>query len=250
MEQQRPYVLSLAGLDPSGGAGLLADIKTFEVQRLCGLGVCTALTVQTADHFYDVQWVPAAQIIAQLKPLLSSYPVAYCKIGLVEHVAVLQQLLETLHALSPGIRVILDPVLSASAGYTFHNTTVVRAWQSILPMIYLLTPNYNEAMLLSGLATGEAAAIYLSQYCAVLLKGGHRPLLPGWDTLYQPSGTLEFAPAEGRIYPKHGSGCVLSAAITSRLAHGIALEEACREGKYYTAQFLSSHPSLTGYHYI
>ncbi|ASZ10253.1 hydroxymethylpyrimidine/phosphomethylpyrimidine kinase [Chitinophaga pendula] len=250
MEQQRPYVLSLAGLDPSGGAGLLADIKTFEMQRLCGLGVCTALTMQTADHFYGVQWVPVEQILAQLQPLLSSYAVSYCKIGLVENAIVLQQLLETLHTLSPGIRVILDPVLSASAGYTFHHREVMQTWQSILPLLYLLTPNYHEAMLLSGEATGEAAATYLSQYCAVLLKGGHRPLQPGWDTLYQRSGVVEFAPAAEKVYPKHGSGCVLSAAITAQLVHGVPLAAACLEGKRHTAQFLSSHPSLTGYHYI
>src|ERR1041384_3366717 len=136
MEQQRPYVLSLAGLDPSGGAGILADIKTFEMQQVYGLGVCTAITVQTATQFLDVHWVPVDQIIAQLEPLLSSYQPQYCKIGLTEHVGILKQVLEYLHHQVPGIKVILDPVLSASAGYTFHDQPLGGDWQSVLPLVY------------------------------------------------------------------------------------------------------------------
>jgi hydroxymethylpyrimidine/phosphomethylpyrimidine kinase len=227
------YALSIAGFDPSGGAGLLADIKTFEALGVYGLGVCSALTVQTDKEFLSVTWQTADQIIAQLKPLLERFPISYCKIGIVQDVHTLTAIITLLRAYD--VRIVLDPVLKASAGYTFHTAP---AWGNALKDIYLLTPNYEEALLL-----GEVP-------CAMLLKGGHRPDKRGWDTLHLDGATHEIPPQTiGEISPKHGSGCVLSAAITARLAHGDTLLQACTAGKKYTERFLSSHSSLLGFHY-
>ncbi len=244
--------MSLAGLDPSGGAGLLADIKTFEAHKIYGLGVCTALTVQTDRQFISVDWLSADRIIAQARPLLEQFAPAYCKIGIVADVPTLLELVRRLHILRPGIRIILDPVLKASAGYDFHNASQTAAWQEVLPYLYLLTPNYDEVLALSGNAEqdGQAAALQLSRHCAVLLKGGHRPDRKGWDTLYVSDAAYDLPPGQQRVYPKHGSGCVLSAAITAQLTLGHALPLACTNGKAYTERFLSSHPSLLGYHQL
>ena len=253
MEQHRPFVLSIAGLDPSAGAGLLADIKTFEALGTYGLGVCTALTVQTDVRFISAEWQSAAQIIAQAQPLLESFPVQYCKIGIMKDVHTMLEVINTIKGLTPDIRIVLDPVLKASAGYTFHDDTRLSAWKSVLQQVYLLTPNHQEALLLSGEKDGPAAAKVLASYCATLLKGGHRDDKPGIDSLYfspqQGTGNVLDIPAgNGKVYPKHGSGCVLSAAITAQLAAGVPLSTACITAKLYTEKFLASHSSLLGYH--
>ncbi|HEY9257390.1 hydroxymethylpyrimidine/phosphomethylpyrimidine kinase [Chitinophaga sp.] len=242
--------MSFAGLDPSGGAGLLADIKTFEQHRVSGLGVCTAITVQTPEQFVSVEWLPVTHILAQAKPLLCNPQLKHCKIGIMADIQSLLELVRQVKQLSPGIRIILDPVLKASAGHTFHGSIQQQAWQELLSEIYLLTPNYDEALMLSGLTDGEAAARQLSAWCAVLLKGGHRKNKPGYDTLYTGDIIHTFKPCLEKVFPKHGSGCVLSAAITAGLAHGQSLHDACANGKAYTEKLLASHSSLTGYHYI
>lgn len=249
MTMHKPYVMSLAGLDPSGGAGLLADIKTFEAQRTTGLGVCTALTVQTDDEFLGVEWIPPHRIIAQATPLLEKFPVQFCKIGLVAHPEVLLEVLPALRAVRPGLQFILDPVLKASAGYIFH-AALTRQWEGVLQYIYLLTPNYEEAIAMSGMPDGEQGAKKMATHCAVLLKGGHRPDKPGWDSLYNGNEHTDFQPLSTDAFPKHGSGCVLSAAITASLAKGMHLQEACDAGKNYTLHYLQSSPALLGHHHF
>jgi hydroxymethylpyrimidine/phosphomethylpyrimidine kinase len=242
--------MSFAGLDPSGGAGLLADIKTFEQHRVYGMGVCTAITTQTPHQFISAEWLPVTHILAQAKPLLAENPPAWCKIGIMPDVQSILELVRQIRILSPGTQIILDPVLKASAGFTFHNNFQLQAWREVLQELYLLTPNYNEAMLLSGLNDGEAAAQQLSEYCAVLLKGGHRTSQLGCDTLYADGSIQTFYPNTQEVFPKHGSGCVLSAAITANLAKGFSLSNACANAKAYTEKMLASHSSLTGYHHI
>ncbi len=253
--------MSLAGLDPSGGAGLLADIKTFEAHGLTGFGVATALTVQTDSELYSVEWLSAAKIIAQAAPLLKKFPVRYCKIGIVQGPDALLEILPALQAVRPGLRFVLDPVLKASAGFTFHAVSRA-AWEHVLPLLLLLTPNYDEAMAMMNDTCGENAARTMAAHCNVLLKGGHRPGKEGWDTLYAGNSHTDFAPQarlaaweagsggtpEPAVHPKHGSGCVLSAAITASLAKDQPLEQACREGKAYTYGYLQSSPSLLGHH--
>jgi len=241
--------MSLAGLDPSAGAGLLADIKTFETLGTYGLGVCTALTVQTDTRFLSVEWQSAEQIIAQATPLLETFPVDYCKIGIVQDADTILEVIQAIRALQPDIRFILDPVLKASAGYTFHNTARLSVWQEVLQQVYLLTPNYHEALLLSGKEDGHAAAIALAAHSAVLLKGGHRQERQGVDTLYIGRTDMIDIPAGNTaVFPKHGSGCVLSAAITAQLTAGSSLPAACITAKLYTEKYLASHSSLLGYH--
>ncbi|MGX5818109.1 hydroxymethylpyrimidine/phosphomethylpyrimidine kinase [Chitinophaga lutea] len=240
-----PYAMTLAGLDPSSGAGLTADIKTFEASGVYGFGVCTAWTVQTDDTFQRVTWFRATDILDQALALLRKFPVRYCKIGLIESPAVLQMILPALRAEQPSLQFVLDPVLRASAGFSFHENAA--AWESVLPELLLLTPNYNEAILLGGDGNGEKAAANLARHCAVLLKGGHHPENPGRDTLFHGNGHTHFPPA-AQATPKHGSGCVLSAAITAGLALGKSLPDACAYGKEYTLQFLQSDASLLGFH--
>ncbi|MBB5437477.1 hydroxymethylpyrimidine/phosphomethylpyrimidine kinase [Pedobacter sp. AK017] len=249
----RPYAMSIAGFDPSAGAGLLADVKCFEQHQVYGFGVCTALTVQTDTHFLKNQWLDAEQIIEQMMVLLLKFEVKACKIGLIKNSRILLEVVSHLRQHAPEIKIVLDPVLKASAGYAFHDwENGLKKLEPVLRQIDLITPNYPEMLSLGGKSgAGQLTAIaqHWAAYCPVLLKGGHLEKNKGIDYLFEGSQHFELKPDILSNFQKHGSGCVLSAAITARLAKGDHLLQACISAKKYTAHFLNSNNSLLGYHY-
>ena len=248
MQTPRANVLTIAGFDPSGGAGLLADCKTFEQYEVYGFGVCTAWTVQTDDSFLNIHWLSAAQIIEQLQPLMNKFVVSACKIGIIDSLETLLEVIGFLKENSPAIQIVWDPVLKASAGYDFHAADTFHNLDVVLAAVTLVTPNYNELQQLQSIRGEALVKDDRAVYCPVLLKGGHRPDALGTDTLYEADGHTMIEAGVSTIFPKHGSGCVLSAAITARLAQGATLQQACRDAKQYTESFLNSNQSLLGYH--
>jgi hydroxymethylpyrimidine/phosphomethylpyrimidine kinase len=249
MALKRPFVLSIAGTDPSSGAGVFADLKALEAHQVYGLGVVSALTCQSDKEFFRVDWVPAATIIAQADAILQRFPVALAKIGLVQDLEVLKSVIAYLQKAKPGIKIIWDPILQASAGYIFHGQPNEVTLKGILNQLYLVTPNVPEAGQLAPAVKAEDSARELSQYCHVLLKGGHQQENPGRDQLWMRCGQrYAYRPRRAQVSPKHGSGCVLSAAIAANLAQGFKLPRAVLRAKQYTTRFLSSNPSLLGYH--
>ena len=245
----RPYGLSIAGFDPSGGAGLLADAKTMEQHGVYGLTVCTAITVQHESVFQRVEWVDLAIIKAQIRLLLQQYSVNCCKIGLIENGLVLSEIINLLLDLNPAIKIVLDPIFRASAGFDFHNQTSLKKLRSCLPNIYLLTPNAQELKRLG--AEGQplmAVAKDLAKTCPVLYKGGHNEAQKGCDFLLLGNAIHSFVPTKIVQFDKHGSGCVLSAAIVSNLLLGYNLVESCGLAKDYITDFLDSNSGLLGYH--
>ncbi|PSK87993.1 hydroxymethylpyrimidine/phosphomethylpyrimidine kinase [Taibaiella chishuiensis] len=247
MAYDRPAVLSIAGLDPSGGAGLLADIKTFEQHRCLGFGVATAITAQTEDRFFGIEWLSPALIWMQCQPLLDRYPVAVVKIGITESLPVLLDLVDRLQGIRDKVQIIWDPVIRASAGFRFMDPADKTMLVRILQGLSLLTPNTQEASLLSGLEDTGEAALWLAQYCPVLLKGGHAAER-GVDYLFEKGQRTAIDPGQEVLPPKHGSGCVLSSAIAAGLARGHTLPEACRMAKTYTETILNSNDQLLAYH--
>jgi hydroxymethylpyrimidine/phosphomethylpyrimidine kinase len=250
MQPSRPYVLSIAGFDPSGGAGLLADCKTFEQHAVYGFGVSTAWTVQTDDSFLNIHWLTAEQIIEQLQPLVSKFVIAACKIGVINSPETLLRVIRFLKEYNPAIRIVWDPVLKASAGYEFHEVNRFLNLEEILSELTLLTPNYNELQQLQLMTGEQLVKDDHAVFCSVLLKGGHRPDAPGIDTLYEPGGLTVIEAGVDKVFPKHGSGCVLAAAITASLATGQPLKKACKLAKQYVESFLNSNQSLLGYHSV
>lgn len=249
MARTRPFVMSIAGSDPSGGAGIFADLKTLEAHRVNGLGVVSAITCQSDQEFLGVDWVAAGQIIAQAEAVLKRFPVEVVKIGLIQNLEVLGLVLDFLETGPRGRQVIWDPILRASAGFVFHGEPAPALLGQVLPRLCLVTPNVPEAGQLAPADGAEESARQLSRHCAVLLKGGHRVDQPGRDQLFLSSGSqYAFRPQPARVSPKHGSGCVLSAAIAANLALGHPLQRAVLRAKGYTTRFLSSNPSLLGYH--
>src|ERR1700756_3795867 len=123
MLPKRAYVLSIAGFDPSGGAGILADVKTFESNKVYGLGVISANTFQNDEEFNRVDWIPAEKIIEQISILQKRFEFEYVKIGLIENLEVLNKIIEHLKLPTANYRLIWDPILKASAGFEFHKST-------------------------------------------------------------------------------------------------------------------------------
>jgi hydroxymethylpyrimidine/phosphomethylpyrimidine kinase len=246
---KRPFALTIAGFDPSGGAGLLADIKTFEANQIYGLGVCTALTVQHENRFDSVQWVDNELIIEQAKLLFEKYSIQYVKIGLVKSLDDLSKIITALLSWNPEVIIIWDPILKASTGFNFHDEINVSTLIMILKQIYVLTPNLPEAnLLVNDSLNTEQKALILAENCAVFLKGGHGDLDESKDVLFYQNQRFEYFAKRIIQGEKHGSGCVLSSAITANLAKGFPLEKACEEAKKYITAFLGSNNSLLGYH--
>ncbi|MFY9153099.1 MAG: hydroxymethylpyrimidine/phosphomethylpyrimidine kinase [Prolixibacteraceae bacterium] len=242
------FVLSIAGFDPSGGAGILADIKTFEANHVCGMGVLSALTFQNDILFEGLRWVDADEILKQIAVLEKRFEFSVVKIGLIENLDVLEVVVKALKQSQPGCRIIWDPIVRASAGFQFHSHFEREQLFSALENCFLITPNTEEAIFLAGTGNPTEAAQHLAKYCHVLLKGGHSKEEPGVDTLFGQNTVEKILPAGKVVFPKHGSGCVLSAAIVANLAKGDDLIAACRNAKMYVEQFLSSNQTLIGTH--
>lgn len=238
-----PVAVSIAGFDPSGGAGVLADIKTFEQCGVYGMAVATANTIQDDRQVFHVDWMPADTILRQLDVLLQRFNPGHFKIGIIESSRTLQAVTEHIREFNPVAQIIWDPVLKSSSGYCFFENNA--APETLLENIFLVTPNLPEFETLLG---DDDRALEYSANCHIYLKGGHSEAEKGVDHLFSNGIKTSFSAEKGGVYDKHGSGCVLSSAITAALASGHDLHGSCRLGKRYTEQFLSSHQSLLGWH--
>lgn len=249
MNAERTFVLSIAGFDPSAGAGVLADIKTFEMHHTYGFGVCTSITFQNHNEFDGVEWVSLSSIQKQLTVLFRKYEINVIKIGLIESLDCLNNLLDFLLDVNRKVKIIWDPILKASAGFDFHERIDQSLMTAILSKLFLVTPNLSEAARLANQNDEPvSSAVALSKQCNVLLKGGHRTDGCADDLLI--TGGQRF-PVTGRKIAsgeKHGSGCVLSAAIAACLTRGMSLQDSCIEAKKYMNSFLASSDTLLGHH--
>jgi hydroxymethylpyrimidine/phosphomethylpyrimidine kinase len=249
MSSSRPYLLTIAGFDPSSGAGLTADIKTMEAMGGYGLAVCSANTVQNDTSFTACYWTDFEVMEQQINLLFERFTINTVKIGIVKDWHTLGRLVALLQKHEPKIQVVLDPVLRSSSSFDFHGPQA-KELEEVASQLYLITPNYQEIQVLYPGLSAEEAAKKLSLKTAVLLKGGHHPSLLGTDILYQNGEeTLRLSPSHTNVSAKHGSGCVLSSAIATALANGHPLAQACSQGKAYTAKVLASNTSLLGYHF-
>ncbi len=248
MAQARPLVLSIGGFDPSGGAGIGADLKTFEKLKVYGLSVLTANTLQHEDKFMAPGFVNQEMILKQLSLILEKHRPAYVKIGLIENTGVLKSVLGVLKTAELEKRIIWDPVMKAGAGFDFHDRMPAKVLNEILPLLLAITPNYEEAARLGDGSEPEKNAEEMGKYCAVILKGGHNPTTPGKDFLFYGGNRFSFNPGNGRFHFKHGSGCVFAAALTAFLARGFTLNRAVLRAKRYTEKFLASAPEKLGFH--
>lgn len=244
----RPRVpLSIAGSDPSGGAGLQADMKTFLRFGLSGAGVVTALTVQSPAGVRAVEPVDAKVVRAQLATLLEDVRPAAVKIGMLPSAEVVRVVARVLGPLARrGIPIVIDPVLASSSGRRFLPEDDVAAFTRLLmPMATLLTPNLDEAAELAGLDAADARrdleqvvrTLLRKGARNVLVKGGHLRGSESVDVLGTSDEIIMFsAPRVPRRRRVQGTGCMLSSAIAASLALGAELEDAIGQAKQFVTQ--------------
>lgn len=240
----KPVVWTIAGSDPSGGAGIQADTKTFADLGVQGCSVIAALTAQSVQRVQAVQAVSPDMLAAQWQALADSHPPLAIKTGMLHGAAQVQQLARWLQAM-PGVPVVCDPVWRASDGAALQEDAAREILlRELLPRITLLTPNLPEArwLLGSGVAADAdvpmlARALLGTGVKAVLLKGGHGDACAGMSCDFFSDGNDAFWMTHRRLPGHiHGSGCILSAAITAALARGYALDDAVVLGRRYLQQ--------------
>ncbi len=241
--------MSIAGFDPSAGAGVLADIKTFEGVGVYGLAISTATAIQTDVEFVDCIWEELSVVKKQVKILANRFSFDVVKIGIVPSLIYLNELLDFIVEIIPNAKVVWDPVYASSTGYQF----IDKDWQeetlqSVLKKVFLITPNAIEARVFAQEDNAVNAAKRLANYCSVLLKGGHVDGVKSIDTLFYNQQEFSFENDRLNGFSKHGSGCVLSSAIAAYLAKGEPVEISCAKGKKYIHSYLQSSNSLLGYH--
>lgn len=251
MMNLRPYVLTIAGFDPSGGAGLVADVKTFEAHQVMGLSVCSAITVQNDVNLRSCEWMDFKSLKNQLNCLLERFEIQFVKIGIIKSWSLLLRVVSYLNEILPTVTIVLDPVLKSTSNYDFHSDDDMESFDQILKLVDLITPNYDEIEKLYGEKTIDDTIEHMTVMTNVYLKGGHRQDEKGVDVLHTMEGeVIRIEPTVSGIKPKHGTGCVLSASLTASLAKGQSLESASFSAKRYVEQYMNSNQSLLGYHML
>ena len=245
----KPVALTIAGSDPSGGAGLQADLKTFHQFGVYGMSVVTLLTVQNTEDVSSVDPLDPAYVEKQLRAVLSDIPPQAAKTGALGTPEIIEIVARWAGRLSCPL--VVDPVMISKHGASLmaEETRQVLA-KGLLPKAFLVTPNLPEASVLCGRTVDNPdamrdAARTIAELgpSAVLIKGGH---LEGdaLDVLYYEGRVEEFRAARIDSNHTHGTGCTYSAAIAAKLAQGASLLEAVSAAKQFITRAIESAPGL------
>jgi hydroxymethylpyrimidine/phosphomethylpyrimidine kinase len=242
---QRPCVLTVAGSDSGGGAGIQADLKTFHAHGVHGTSAITAVTSQNTRAVTAVHGLPAAHIRSQIAAIRDDFPISAWKTGMLADA-------RTIRAVAAGMaghpgHYVLDPVMVSTSGASLLQASAVAALRRLLlPRASLVTPNLPEAAALSGLPVRRTsdldriARLLLDEGAgAVLIKGGHQRGAQVIDRLYCDGEQHEFV-HERLARNGHGTGCTLAAAVVANLALGLDLRRACARAADYV------HTALAG----
>ncbi|MBI2874561.1 MAG: bifunctional hydroxymethylpyrimidine kinase/phosphomethylpyrimidine kinase [Firmicutes bacterium] len=230
-------VLTIAGSDSGGGAGIQADLKTFAVTGVHGASAVTALTAQNTLGVQGVQAVPAEFVRAQLQAVFEDLAVHAVKTGMLWDAATVRVVADELNR-RPPVPLVVDPVMVAKGGASLLQAEAVEAMRNdLLPLCTVVTPNAEEASVLAGMevrdlaAAGEAAQrIRALGPRAVVVKGGHLEGEPT-DLLCDDQGVITFPGRRIMTHRTHGSGCTFAAALASFLAQGLPLRESVGRAK-------------------
>lgn len=240
--------LTIAGSDPSGGAGIQADLKTFQQFGVYGEAVVTLLTAQNTQAVSLVHTLDPALVTAQIQAVVADIPPAAAKTGALGTI----EIIEAVAALAESFEfpLIVDPVMISKHGARLLAPEAETALRlKLLPRAFLVTPNLYEAEALTGLSIRAKEDMHSAAQCLfdfgcpnVLIKGGHLPEQPV-DLLYGQDGAF-FAGARVETRHTHGTGCAYSAAITAGLALGRSLREAIAEAKDFVQLAIETAPGL------
>ncbi len=235
-ENTRPIVLSISGHDPSGGAGIQADIETLNALGCYPTSVITCLTTQDSSNVHRLTPLPPAGIREQAETILADLPVRAIKIGLIGSAGI-AKMLASLLSEHTHIPVILDPVLATGGGTDLASDQLLKSiLEQLLPLTAISTPNSEEARRLACMQSlPQCADRLLQQGCeSVLITGTHEASDNVTNTLYRRGiPTIDWNwPRLPHSY--HGSGCTLASAIAAGLAKGLSIEESAAQAQKYT----------------
>jgi hydroxymethylpyrimidine/phosphomethylpyrimidine kinase len=247
--------LTIAGSDSGGGAGIQADLKTFQQFGVYGTSVIVALTAQNTRGVRSVHLVPPAMVRDQLAALAEDLPPAALKTGMLASAALVQQVADAVRGYG-WTRVVVDPVMVATSGDRLLDPAAEGVIRSrLLPLAALVTPNLDEAAILSELVVDDVESmeragrrILESGAAAVLITGGHLPGETLVDVLVTGKDVRHFSHPRVPTSSTHGTGCTLSAAITAGLAVGRDLEAAVSDALDFVHRALRAAPGLGGGH--
>ncbi len=236
-------VLTIAGSDSGGGAGIQADLKTFAAHSVYGVSAVTAITAQNTIGITAVHAVPADVVVAQIEAVVSDIGVDAAKTGMLLNASIVEAVAATVQKLKIPFLVV-DPVMVAKSGDRLLEDDAVRAIKTeLLRHAYVVTPNIPEAEVLAGIeitttheAREAARRIHKFRSTAVIVKGGHLAGPDIVDILYDGREFFEFSGPRLDSSNTHGTGCTFGAAVAASLANGHPLEEATRLSKNYVEQ--------------
>ncbi len=253
--------LSIAGFDPSGGAGVLADIKTFAAFHCFGTAAITSLTSQNTVAVYEASHQSADTLRMQIQPVISDFKIAAVKTGMLPSYETIEVTAEAIEK-NKLPNVVIDPVIRSTSGYDLIDQTAMKYLvDRLFPLANLITPNMEEAARLSGLEVHDLAGmkraareifalaqstrsnLYGATSLAVLVKGGHLPE-EATDVLYTGHAFHLFRSSKIKTRNTHGTGCTMSSAIAAQLAHGSDLLTAVARAKRYLEAALLSAPNI------
>jgi hydroxymethylpyrimidine/phosphomethylpyrimidine kinase len=245
----QPVALTIAGSDPSGGAGIQADLKTFHQFGVYGEAVVTVITVQNSVSLDRVECLSPELVADQIRAVISDIPPCAAKTGALGN----REIIESVAKLAAGFQfpLIVDPVMASKHGGALLASDALEALKTrLLPRAYLVTPNLAEAGLLTGLVVRDLAtmreaaeALMAMGPRAVLVKGGHLAET-ATDLLFHDGRWLEFPGQRIATRHTHGTGCTFSAAITAMLTRGVELADAVRTAKDYVTEAIRTNPGL------
>ncbi len=246
-------VLSIAGSDPSGGAGIQADLKAFAARGTYGMAALTALTAQNTQGVTGVHAVPPDFVAEQIRAVFADIRVDAVKIGMIAGADIAEAVA---HALTPhrGVPLVLDPVMVAKGGARLLPDDAVAALRgALLPLATHLTPNLPEAAALLEVAPATTRAEMEAQAGnlrtlgpeAVLLKGGHLSGAESPDLCVDAGGEQWFEQSRLPVANTHGTGCTLSSALAAELAKGVPAPDAVATAKAYVAGAIAASGQLS-----
>ena len=256
-EPAAPVVLTIAGSDNSGGAGIQADLKTFTTLGVYGTTAVTCVVAEHPGRVLNITPIPPARVADQIRLVLEAFPVAAIKTGMLYSAEIIEAVVKAiLPALRQGVPLVIDPVMVASSGKVLMKKDAIRALRKFIAHADVVTPNRDEGALLWGksitnLKMLNNAALELAKlfgHAHFLVKGGHLKTDEAVDVLAFPDGRVrEFtAPRIPNVDP-HGTGCTYSAAIAAGLARNLTISESVLLGKMFITRALERRFEIGAY---
>src|ERR1044072_1587218 len=244
-------VMTIAGFDPSAGAGTLADIKTMSAFGCYGVAVVTSLTFQNTQGVYGAATQAPETVAKQLEALFSDFDIAAIKTGMLPTAEIIETVARKIASESVD-HLVVDPVVRSTSGYDLIDETALQSLiKKLIPLASVVTPNKVEAERMAGMAINDletmakAAEVILAYGAqAVLVKGGDLAGEQATDLLMDARGATSFSERRVQSDNTHGTGCTLSSALTCLLSLGYPLRQALPIAKKYIVEAISNAPKI------